>query len=215
MGAYGAGLGLQALSGIVSYEGQKQNAENQLDYLKAEGQSAITSMNYSLQNLEMQRQQAFDNTVNALTSTQKQGIQQVSAVQAAVNEAGDSRGGRRLSRDTSGALDTALTAIRGQYEDQSNAIDQNKWLTWENTNLTLDNINNTKVQMPSIASTILNTGSQMLGTYSAFQNTQALHKAAGISSGGGGGNTAFSMVIPRLSLTGSRIGTDTYTTGGY
>lgn len=213
MGTYGAALGIQALSGIASYKSQQQNAENQLNYLRSEGQAAITSMNYSLQNLEMQRQQAFDNTVKALTATQKQGIQQVSAVQAAVNEAGNSRGGNRLARDTQGQLDSALTAVRGQYTSQSNEIDQNKWLTWENTNMTLNNINQTQVQMPSILSTILSTGSQMLGTYTAKTNTDALRQAAGISSGTGG-NTPFSMIIPRLSLTGDRIGTDTYTTGG-
>lgn len=210
MGTFGAAMGLQALAGLSSYESQKQNAANQIAYLNAEGNAALTSMNYSLQNLELQRQQAYDNTVQALMSAQKQGVQQVSAVQAAVNEAGDSRGGRRLVNDTQGLLDQAMTNLKGQYEDTSNTIDQNKWLTWENTNMTLKNINNVQVSMPSIMSTMLSTGSQMLGTYSAFKGIDSMRKAAGISTGG---TTPFTMEIPRLNLSGIKIGSSTYVGG--
>ena len=206
MGTMGVTLGLQALQGIQSYNSQKQQAANQISYLNAEGQAALTRMNYSLQNLEMQRQAAFTNTVDSMMQATQQGTKLVSSVQAAVNEAGDSRGARRLARDSESSLDNALTSLQSQYQQQSDTIDQNKWLIWQDTNFTLDNINSTKVSMPSITSTTLNTASSMMGTYSAFNGIQANKQAAGITNGS---TTAFT--IPRLNLTGSTVGSRSYT----
>lgn len=206
MGTLGVTMGLQALQGIQSYNSQKQQAANQISYLNAEGQAALTRMNYSLQNMEMQRQAAFTNTVNSMMEANKQGTNLVSSVQAAVNEAGDSRGGRRLVRDSESSLDNALTNLQSQYQQQSNEIDQNKWLTWQDTNFTLDNINSTKVAMPSLSATILNTAASMMGTYSAFKGIQANKQAAGITNG-----STTDFTIPRLNLTGNTVGSRSYT----
>ncbi len=205
MGTMAATMGLQALQGIQSYQAQKQQAANQISYLNAQGAAALTRMNYSLQNLEMQRQSAFSNTVDSMMATTKQGTKLVSSVQAAVNEAGDSRGGRRLTRDTQSSLDNALTNLRSQYQEQSNEIDQNKWLTWQDTNFTLDNINSTKVSMPSLSATILNTAANMMGTYSMFKGVKANQQAAGVSNA-----STTEFTIPRLNLTGGVTGSKSY-----
>lgn len=141
----------------------------------------ITSMNYSLQNLQMERQDAFEASVEDLMKVRKQGGRQQASVSAAVNE-GMMGGGRTANAINRAALsDTADAAksVVSNYQRKSNEIDLNREATLLSTKNAINNIK--EVEKPSLLSTLFSLGTAYIGARNAQENIQAMRVKAGVS----------------------------------
>lgn len=137
--ALAALYGLNFLSGVFS----NRAAENaQIEANKKTARGYLQQMNYSFQNMEIQRQSLFASAVDDLTKTRMQANRQVSSVLASIGE--DNSGGGRtaeaLVRSVKGLKGRALDSIVANYKIKSNEIDLNKEATLISTKNAIDSI---------------------------------------------------------------------------
>lgn len=137
--ALAALYGLNFLSGVFS----NRAAENaQIEANKKTARGYLQQMNYSFQNMEIQRQSLFASAVDDLTKTRMQANRQVSSVLASIGE--DNSGGGRtaeaLVRSVKGMKGRALDSIVANYKIKSNEIDLNKEATLISTKNAIDSI---------------------------------------------------------------------------
>lgn len=137
--ALAALYGLNFLSGVFS----NRRAENaQIEANKRTARGYLQQMNYSFQNMEIQRQSLFASAVDDLTKTRMQASRQVSSVLASIGE--DNPGGGRtaeaLIRNVKGMKGRALDSIVANYKIKSNEIDLNKEATLISTKNAIDSI---------------------------------------------------------------------------
>lgn len=138
-GVLAALYGLNFLSGVFS----NKAAENaQIEANKKTARGYLQQMNYSFQNMEIQRQSLFASAIDDLTKTRMQANKQVSSVLASVGE--DNPGGGRtadaLVRSVKGMKSRALDSIVANYKIKSNEIDLNKEATLISTKNAIDSI---------------------------------------------------------------------------
>lgn len=131
--------GLNFLSGVRS----NRRAENaQIEANKKTARGYMQQMNYSFQNMEIQRQSLFASAVDDLTKTRIQANKQVASVLASVGE--DNPGGGRtadaLVRSVKGMKGRALDSIVSNYKIKSNELDLNKEATLISTKNAIDSI---------------------------------------------------------------------------
>ncbi len=165
------------------------SAENKA--LKAQGQANvetainyIKSMNYSLANLEVEREDAFDATVNDLMKNAFQGHRQERMVEAAVNEGVGNGGGRTaqlLKRMTAMDTNRALASIKENYMRRSNEIDINKEATMLNADRQVKSIRN--VEKPSVLSSIFRIGTGFLQGMGYGEQIETMRHLGGVSQG--------------------------------
>ncbi len=166
-------------SALVGTYAQNKSLEAQARANVQTAKNIITSMNYSFQNLEQERADAFDATVDDLQKIRLQGGRLTSQVAAAVNEglAGGGRTANLLKRSVQADTNRALSSSRDNYRRKSNEIDLNKEAQALDTRGRLSSI--AQVQKPSLWSTIFKVGSAY---YGAKQTEDAIH---GIRAQGG------------------------------
>lgn len=140
----------------------------------------ITSMNFNLQNLEQQRSDAFDATVNDLQKIRLQGNRQIKNVEAAVNEelAGGGRTADLVKRGARADLNRAVESNKDNYARRSNEIDLNKEATVRNTSQQINSM--AKVEKPSFFSTLLDIGTSYLGAKQTGEAIKAIQHTAGV-----------------------------------
>lgn len=138
----------------------------------------VYSMNYSLQGLQQQQQDAFEASIEDLMKVRRLGSRQESSVTAAVNEglAGGGRTAGLLKR--SAETDTALTAqsVVSNYQRKTNEIDLNKEATVLNTKSSISSIQ--EVEKPSIFSTLVSLGTAYVGAKNTQETIDAMRTGA-------------------------------------
>lgn len=140
----------------------------------------IKAMNYSLQNYDMQRQDAFEAVVDELEQVKLQGHRVASGVNNAVNE-GMMGGGRTadlLKRSATADLARTTNQLKANYTKKRNEIDLNKEATLLNTKNAISAIQD--VEKPSIFSTLLNIGTAYVGGLQAAEQIKAIQEKAGV-----------------------------------
>ena len=140
----------------------------------------ITSMNYSLQNLEQERRDVFEATVQELEKTQIQGRRLTTSVEAAVNEgmAGGGRTAHLLKRASRADTSRALASVKDNYQKKSSEIDLNKEVALLNTK---QQIRSSKEgEKPSLLGTLMQLGTGYLGAKNQAESIDLLRTQAGI-----------------------------------
>ena len=164
------GAGLQIASTVAGqYAAEKQSAE--------QGKAAVTQMNYQFQNYELERQDAFDQSVAELTKVRMNAMGLNASVDAAINE--DYSGGGRtadlLKRSVRGDELRTTESIKENYKRKSNEINLNKETTLNNTKETLKGL-----KPPSRIGAAIGIASSVLGGYTQDQNNRAEAKTKGV-----------------------------------
>ena len=162
---------------------------------KRTARNYITSMNYTLQNLEQERRDAFEATIDELEKTKLQGNRLIGGVVAAVNEGlmGGGRTANALKRSVKADLNRTLTQTKSNYQKKSNEIDLNKEATLLNTHKQIGSIQ--EVEKPSLFATLMNIGTAYLGMKSTIESLDGIRQGAGI--GGGTNRTPLSGASQR------------------
>ena len=117
-----AALGLYGQNKALEAQG-RANAQT--------AKNMLMSMNYSLQNMEQERADAFDATIDELEKLKIQGSRLTSQVSASVNEglAGGGRTANLIKRASQADVDRSEANAKENYRRKSNEIDLNK-ATW-------------------------------------------------------------------------------------
>lgn len=140
----------------------------------------ITSMNYSLQNLEQERRDAFDATIDDLEKNKLQGYRQKAGVVAAVNEGlqGGGRTAQMLKRSSQADINRTVTSIKDNYRRKSNEIDLNREATVKNAQRSISSIQ--EVKKPSFLSTLVSLGTAYVGARTVDEQINGMRHKAGI-----------------------------------
>lgn len=164
----------------------------------------ITSMNFSLQNLEQERADAFDATVADLQKIRLQGNRQVKSVEAAVNEglAGGGRTADMLKRSARADVNRAVWSSKDNYARKSNEIDLNKESALRGAKMQISNIQ--QVEKPSIWNTLLRFGISYVGVSQTQDAINAIRGQAGVR----GGQTTMQNTTQHTMLSNMNMYTD-------
>ena len=164
----------------------------------------ITSMNFSLQNLEQERADAFDATVADLQKIRLQGTRQVKSVDPGVH--GGIDGGRRtadmLKRSAQADVNRAVWSSKDNYARKSNEIDLNKEHTLRGTQTQISGIQ--RVKKPSFMNTLLRFGISYMGASQTQEAISAIRGQAGVM----GGRTAMQDMTQQTMLSNMNMYTD-------
>lgn len=180
-----AAVGVQALqTGLSNYSSAK--------VAEAQATGAIKSMNYALQNYEIERQDAYDAAVNEITKVRINQQQLNSQVNAAVQEgyAGGGRTASRLMRAADADTSRTVSSIQDNYMRKSNEIDLNIEQTVLSTKDYLVNLKEST--KPNYLGDILNLAATGISAYNSQLNTAAEKAANGL--GGTGTSVTGSMI---------------------
>lgn len=166
----------------------------------------ITSMNYSLQNLEQTRRDAFEATIDDLEQNKLQGSRQEAMVNASVNEGlqGGGRTANLLKRSAQADTNRAISSIKENYKKKSNEIDLNKEATVLNARNSISSIKD--VKKPSLLSTLVSLGTAYMGARTTWESINGMRHQAGVIGHGVGDNTVRAGVAiptaPKYTPTG-------------
>lgn len=136
------------------------------------------SMNYSLQNLEQERQDAFEATIAELEKINLQGNRLTTSVEASVNEGlmGGGRTANLIKRSAQADVNRAVDSAKTNYQKKSNEIDLNKEAVALNTKNAISSIQN--VESPSLFSTLLNIGTAYYGAKTTIESINGVRTEA-------------------------------------
>lgn len=167
-------------SALVGVYAQNKSLEAQARANVQTAKNIITSMNYSFQNLEQERADAFDATVADLQKIRLQGGRLTSQVAAAVNEglAGGGRTANLLKRSVQADTNRALSSSRDNYRRKSNEIDLNKEAQALDAKGRLSSI--AQVQKPSLWSTLFKVGAAYYGAKQTEDSIQGIRAQGGV-----------------------------------
>lgn len=143
-----------------------------------QAQNYITSMNYSFQNLEQERMDAFEAAVSELENTKIQGNRLEAQVNAAVNE-GLEGGGRTadlIKRAAQADTNRATASIKENYAKKSNEIDLNKEMALINAKQQIKSIQD--VEKPSLFGTVLGIATAYYNAREHEEQMQAIRDKA-------------------------------------
>nr|DAW75309.1 MAG TPA: putative internal virion protein B [Caudoviricetes sp.] len=174
------GMAFTMASTIFGIYSQNKALEAQGHANLATARSMVTSMNYSLQNLEQERRDIFEATVQELERTQLQGRRLTSSVSAAVSEGlqGGGRTANLLVRSAEADTHRAMASVKDNYQKKSNEVDLNKEATLMNTKAQIRSIRD--VQKPSLLGTIAQLGTAYLGARQEQEKINLMRKQAGV-----------------------------------
>ena len=174
------GMAFTMASTIFGIYSQNKALEAQGHANLATARSMVTSMNYSLQNLEQERRDIFEATVQELERTQLQGRRLTSSVSAAISEGlqGGGRTANLLVRSADADTHRAMASVKNNYQKKSNEVDLNKEATLMNTRAQIRSIR--EVQKPSLLGTLAQLGTAYLGARQEQEKIKLLRKQAGV-----------------------------------
>lgn len=166
-----AQIGLQAF-------GMAQQSRANAKMAEAQARGAIKEMNYSFQNYEQNRRDAFDAAVNDIVKTRINQMQLNSGVNAAVNEGmGSGRTADRLIRAAAADTSRVVASIQENYGRKSNEIDLNKEAKALSTK---DYLANLKEQSkPNKLADMVNLAGTALNAYGDYRMEKAKVEASG------------------------------------
>lgn len=199
-------------SAVMGAYAQNSSLEAQGRAARQTSKNMIMAMNYGLQNLEQERQDAFDATVADLQNIKLNGNRLNAQVDAAVNEglAGGGRTADLLKRATRAEEARTISQSKDNYRRRSNEIDLNKEATVLNTRMSISSI--AKVQKPSFLSSLVNIGTSYLNGLQTAEAIKAMRAKAGIDVSTSKSPSVFPAAI--AALTGNAQAT-THTMGEY
>lgn len=168
-------------SSLINTYAQNKSLEAQARANAQTAKNIITTMNYSMQNYEQERYDAFEATIAELEKINLQGNRQVTSVEAAVNEGlmGGGRTADMIKRSSQADVNRAVSASKTNYEKKSNEIDLNKEATLLNTRQQLASIQ--QVQKPSILSTLINLGANYYQAKQTLDSIDLIRTKAGVN----------------------------------
>ena len=174
------GMAFTMASTIFGIYSQNKALEAQGHANLATARSMVTSMNDSLQNLEQERRDIFEATVQELERTQLQGRRLTSSVSAAISEGlqGGGRTANLLVRSAEADTHRAMASVKDNYQKKSNEVDLNKEAALMNTRAQIRSIR--EVQKPSLLGTIAQLGTAYLGARQEQEKINLLRKQAGV-----------------------------------
>lgn len=174
------GMAFTMASTIFGIYSQNKALEAQGHANLATARSMVTSMNYSLQNLEQERRDIFEATVQELERTQLQGRRLTSSVSAATSEGlqGGGRTANLLVRSAEADTHRAMASVKDNYQKKSNEVDLNKEAALMNTRAQIRSIR--EVQKPALLGTLAQLGTAYLGARQEQEKINLLRKMAGV-----------------------------------
>lgn len=180
------GMAMAIGSAVMGVYSQNKALEAQAQANYQTSKNYITSMNFSFQNLEQERMDAFEATIDDLQKTKLQGYRQVSGVEAAVNEglAGGGRTADLIKRAAHADVKRATDSIKDNYARKSNEIDLNKEAALVNAKMQTSSIQ--QVKKPSLLSTVFQLGTAYLGAMQTQDSLSAIKHTANADGLGAG-----------------------------
>lgn len=173
------GVAMSVTSSLFSIAAQNQAIEAQGLANQQTARNYVTSMNYTLQNLEQERRDSFEAAIDELEKIKLQGNRQESSVSAAVNE-GITGGGRTASlikRAAEADTNRATASVKSNYRNKSNEIDLNKESALLNAKRQIGSIQ--EVEAPSMLTTLVG----LAGSYYTAKNTDEQIEAMRVKNG--------------------------------
>ena len=162
--------GLQIYGTIAAQQEAEANAA-------AQRKAAIHQTNLSMQNYEIERQDAFDSSVNEITQTRLNTDRLNSQVAAAVHE--DLSGGGRtadlIMRSVQNDSIRAITSIQDNYVRKSNGIDLNKESTLVGAKSRIDSI-----KAPSRTGMLAQIAGIGVGAYTSAMESKVTAESKGL-----------------------------------
>jgi hypothetical protein len=148
---------------------------SQMDAANKQASSAVQNMNYTFQNYELERQDAFTAAVEQVAKTRMAADVSQATLAVALGERGNSGNTSRLiQRAAEGKEAEAVADIKDNYQSKSNEIDLNREAAARSTASYLSNI-----QYPSEMGLLMNIAGTALNTYNkaldAKTNAQINH----------------------------------------
>jgi len=167
-----------AVSAGLGIMGQVMNYNSQMDAANSKAQSALQAQNMKFQNYEIERQDAFDSTVNQLTSIKMQQQTQIGTAATVIGETMDSNSNtaKLLQRSVASQGAQAEGQVKASYSSKSNEIDLNKEATALSTTSYINSI-----KRPSSSALLVNIGSSIYGTMQQGYNAEADAETKGVS----------------------------------
>lgn len=171
--AVAAQTGLSIAGAVSQQYSAEATARAQGEAAKQQAQNVIKGMNFSFQNYEAERQDAFDQAVQEIQKVRLNAMQLNAGVQAAVNEdyAGGGRTADLIVRAAKGDEARAVSSVKDNYARKSNEVDLNKETTLINAKAQVAGIK--PPSMPSRLGMLLNIGSSVIGGVTDYKNTKA------------------------------------------
>ena len=184
----GSAVAIGVGSKVLEIMGQNRGLEKQAQANNKTIQGMIKSMNYSFQNFEQNRRDAFEATIAQLEKAKIQGSRQVTSVEASINEGimGGGRTANLLKRSVQADLNRTVSSIKENNTKRMNEIDLNKETTLLNTKNQINAI--PKVEAPSLLDTALQIGTAYLMGKQADEAIDLMQTKAGVNGGGILGN---------------------------
>lgn len=181
------GVAMAVGSAALGLYGQNKALEAQGAANAQTAKNMITSMNFNLQNLEQERADAFDATIEELEKIKIQGSRLTSQVNAAVNEglAGGGRTADLIKRASQADVDRATANAKDNYRRKSNEIDLNKESALVNTKAQIGSIR--QPEAPSLLSSLATLGAAYYTGLQTEESLKAIRSKAGV--GGYDGKT--------------------------
>lgn len=156
------GFGLET---VGNYMGQRSSAAAAQASMEAQASAAIRELNYSWQNYEMERTDAFDAAVQEIENTRINALGLNGAVKGAVIENLSGNTANLLIRNAEGDTARAVASIQDNYGRKSNEIDLNKDYKRISTQDYLKNLNASAPRSPSRFANFVSTAASGLSWY--------------------------------------------------
>lgn len=174
------GVAMAVGSAAMGLYGQNRALEAQGKANAQTAKNMLMSMNYSLQNMEQERADAFDATIDELEKLKIQGSRLTSQVNASVNEGlvGGGRTASLLKRATQADVDRSEANTKENYRRKSNEIDLNKESTLLQTKSQISSIK--QVEKPSILSSLVTLGTAYYSGLQTQEAIKAIQSKAGV-----------------------------------
>lgn len=170
------GFGLEVAG---NYIGQRSSAKANQAAMDAQAKAAIRELNYSWQNYEAERTDAFDAAVAEIEKTRTNALGLNSGVKAAVYENMSGNTANLLIRNVEGDTARAVSSIQDNYSRKSNEIDLNKDAKRISTQDYLKNLNASAPRTPSRFANFISTAASGLNWYTKGMNQKNSVMAAG------------------------------------
>ena len=156
------GFGLET---VGNYMGQRSSAAAAQASMDAQASAAIRELNYSWQNYEAERTDAFDAAVQEIENTRINALGLNSAVKGVVIENMSGNTANLLIRNAEGDTARAVASIQDNYGRKSNEIDLNKDYKRISTQDYLKNLNASAPKSPSRFANFVSTAARGLSWY--------------------------------------------------
>lgn len=169
-----ASWAMGTLGVMGDYLGTRSQLKAAQGTMNAQSKAAIQEMNYSFQNAEAERMDAFDAAINQLDKNAHNSLALTAGVSNAVSETMSGRTADLIERASTGDTLRTKTSIQDNYERKGDEIDLNKENTLRSTKDYINNLNSSAPKAPSVDSFLVGATGTALNAYTGGQNRRQL-----------------------------------------